>query len=114
VVTHSGRRPAGLDAVAWAREGVALGAGEILLTSMDRDGTGLGFDTELLAAVRAAVDVPMIASGGGETAAHFVAAARAGADAGLAASIFHDARVHIAALKAQLAAAGIFVRPGGS
>lgn len=111
VVTHGGRRPTGLDAVVWAQQGVACGAGEILLTSMDRDGTGSGFDCELLAAVRAAVDVPLVASGGGETAEHFLAAARAGADAGLAATIFHEARVGIANLKAALHAQGLPVRP---
>jgi len=111
VVTHGGRRPAGRDAVAWAREGAALGAGEVLLTSMDRDGTGLGFDVELLAAVRAECDLPLIASGGGERVEHFVAAAAAGADAGLAATIFHEARISIAELKRQLAAAGVPIRP---
>ena len=110
VVTHAGRRPTGLDAAAWAAEGAARGAGEVLLTSMDRDGTGLGFDLDLLAAVRRAAPVPLVASGGGETAADFVAAARAGADAGLAASIFHEARVAIGALKRDLAAAGVEVR----
>jgi cyclase len=110
VVTHGGRRPTGRDAVAWAREGAERGAGEVLLTSMDRDGTGLGFDLELLAAVRAAMDLPLVASGGGERAEHFAAAARAGADAGLAATIFHEARVAIADLKRDLAAAGIPVR----
>ena len=110
VVTHGGRRPTGRDAVAWAREGAERGAGEILLTSMDRDGTGLGFDVELLAAVRAAMDLPLVASGGGERAEHFAAAARAGADAGLAATIFHEARVAIGDLKRDLAAAGIPVR----
>ncbi len=110
VVTHGGRRPTGLDAATWAREGAARGAGEILLTSMDRDGTGAGFDLELLAAVRAAAEVPLIASGGGETAAHFAAAARAGADAGLAATIFHEAGVSVGDLKRQLAAAGVSIR----
>ncbi|MBI4915570.1 MAG: imidazole glycerol phosphate synthase subunit HisF [Acidobacteria bacterium] len=110
VVTHGGRRPTGIDAVTWARDGVSRGAGEILLTSMDRDGTLAGFDLDLVAAVRAVVDVPLIASGGGESAAHFAAAARAGADAGLAATIFHEARTTIGALKDQLAAAGIAVR----
>jgi imidazole glycerol-phosphate synthase subunit HisF len=114
VVTHGGRRPTGRDAVAWAREGAKRGAGEILLTSMDRDGTGLGFDVELLGAVRAAMDLPLVASGGGECAAHFAAAARAGADAGLAATIFHQARVAIADLKRDLAAAGVPVRLEGS
>ncbi|MCU0292924.1 MAG: bifunctional phosphoribosyl-AMP cyclohydrolase/phosphoribosyl-ATP diphosphatase HisIE, partial [Thermoanaerobaculaceae bacterium] len=111
VVTHGGRRPTGLDAVAWAREGAARGAGEILLTSMDRDGTGQGFDCDLLAAVRAVADVPLVASGGGETPGHFLAAARCGADAGLAATIFHESRVRIADLKVALSAAGLSVRP---
>jgi len=110
VVTHGGRRPTGRDAVTWAREGAERGAGEVLLTSMDRDGTGLGFDVELLTAVRAAMELPLIASGGGERAEHFAAAARAGADAGLAATIFHEARVAIPALKRDLAAAGVPVR----
>jgi len=110
VVTHGGRRPTGIDAVTWARDGVSRGAGEILLTSMDRDGTLAGFDLDLVAAVRAVVDVPLIASGGGESAAHFAAAARAGADAGLAATIFHEARTTIGALKGELAAVGIAVR----
>lgn len=113
VVTHGGRRPTARDAVAWCDEAVARGAGEILLTSMDRDGTGRGFALELLAAVRAAVGVPVIASGGGETAAHFVAAAAAGADAGLAATIFHEGRVAIGDLKTALDAAGVPVRRGG-
>jgi cyclase len=110
VVTHGGRRPTGREATAWAREGAERGAGEVLLTSMDRDGTGRGFDVELLAAVRAAMDLPLIASGGGELPEHFAAAARAGADAGLAATIFHEARVTIADLKRDLAAAGVPVR----
>jgi cyclase len=110
VVTHAGRRPSGRDTAAWAREGAARGAGELLLTSMDRDGTGEGFDLELIASVRTAADLPLIASGGGETVGHFVAAARAGADAGLAATIFHEARTSVAALKVGLAAAGVPVR----
>ncbi len=114
VVTHGGRTASGRDAVEWAREGVRRGAGEILLTSVDRDGTGEGFDVELIAAVRAKAGVPLIASGGGETAEHFVAAARAGADAGLAATIFHEARTSVGELKRALAAAGIPVRPEAS
>jgi cyclase len=114
VVTHGGRRPTGRDAVAWAREGAERGTGEILLTSMDRDGTGLGFDVELLGAVRAAMELPLVASGGGEHAEHFAAAARAGADAGLAATIFHEARVTIGDLKRDLAAAGVPVRWEGA
>jgi len=110
VVTRAATRPTGLEAAAWAARGVELGAGEILLTSIDRDGTGLGFDEELVRAVRAAVDVPIVASGGGERPEHFVAAARAGADAGLAATIFHDGKVAIDDIKRVLAAAGVAVR----
>lgn len=114
VVTHGGRRPSGHDALVWVREGISRGAGEILLTSMDRDGTGLGFDCELVAAVRAVADVPLIASGGGETPDHFLSAARAGADAGLAATIFHEARISVAALKQELTQRGLLVRPVAS
>ena len=89
VTTHGGRRGTGLDAVAWAARGAELGVGEILLNSMDADGTTAGFDLEMLRAVRAEVGVPLIASGGAGTAEHFVEAARAGADAVLAASVFH-------------------------
>ncbi len=112
VVVHGGRTGTGQDAVEWMRRGAEAGAGEILLTSMDRDGTGAGFDVDLIAAARAVVDVPVIASGGGETVEHFAAAARAGADAGLAASIFHSGRVRVGALKRGLAATGIEVREG--
>jgi len=112
VVTHGGRRPTGLDAVAWAARGEDLGAGEILLTSMDRDGTYQGFDLELLQAVGQAVGVPVVASGGAGTLEHLVAAARdGGADAVLAASIFHRREHRIADAKAALAAAGLLVRP---
>lgn len=110
VFTRAATHPTGLEAAVWSARGVELGAGEILLTSIDRDGTGLGFDEELLRSVRAAVQVPLIASGGGERAEHFVAAARAGADAGLAATIFHDDRVSIAEVKQALAVAGVAVR----
>ncbi len=113
VVTHGGRTPTGRDALAWIAEGTARGAGEVLLTSMDRDGTGAGFDVELLSAARAATGVPLIASGGGETAEHFAAAVAAGADAGLAATIFHERRVAIGTLKRQLAALGVAVRQEG-
>jgi cyclase len=113
VVTHGGRKPTGIDAVTWAREGVSRGAGEILLTSMDCDGTLAGFDLDLIASVRAEVGVPVIASGGGESAGHFAAAARAGADAGLAATIFHEARTTIGALKGELRAMGVPVRREG-
>ena len=93
VTTHGGSRPAGLDAVSWARESVARGVGEILLNSMDADGTTDGFDLEMIEAIRAEVDVPLIASGGAGKVEHFVAAARAGADAVLAASVFHFGKI---------------------
>ena len=107
-----GRTSTGRDAVEWAREGAARGAGEILLTSMDRDGTSDGYDLELTGAVSAAVDVPVIASGGAGEPQHLVEALRAGADAVLCASIFHYNRHTIAQAKAHLAAAGIPVRVG--
>ncbi|MCX7896089.1 MAG: imidazole glycerol phosphate synthase subunit HisF [Thermoanaerobaculum sp.] len=110
VVTHGGRRPTGRDALAWAREGVERGAGEILLTSVDQDGTGAGFDNALLAAVRQVVSVPIIASGGGTQVEDFVEAFRAGADAGLAASIFHRQQTTVNQLKQLLAAYGVPVR----
>lgn len=110
VTTHGGRRAAGLDAVEWCREAVDRGAGEILLNSMDADGTVAGFDLEMIEAVRRAVDVPVIASGGAGTVAHFVDAARAGADAVLAASVFHYGTLTIPQVKAGLAAAGFEVR----
>lgn len=114
VYVNGGRTPTGLDAVAWAAEVVRRGAGEILLTSMDRDGTNDGFDLELLRAVSAAVTVPVIASGGAGSAAHCVAALVEGnADAALAASIFHRAQVEISAVKAAMAAAGLAVRDEG-
>ncbi|GIW20141.1 MAG: imidazole glycerol phosphate synthase subunit HisF [Chloroflexota bacterium] len=116
VVVAGGRRPTGLDAVAWAERAVELGAGELLVTSIDRDGTRSGYDTELLRAITSRVPVPVIASGGAAGPDDFVAAVRdGGADAVLAASIFHR-RIHsIAAVKAAMAAAGIPVRlvPGG-
>jgi imidazole glycerol-phosphate synthase subunit HisF len=108
---RGGQDPAELDAVEWAREGVRLGAGEILLTSIDRDGTGNGFDCELTAAVAQAVNVPVIASGGAETPEHFVEVFERGlADAALAASIFHENRLPIPRLKRALAASGVSVR----
>lgn len=110
VTTHGGRRAAGLDAIAWVREAVERGAGEILLNSMDADGTTDGFDVEMIAAVKDVVDVPVIASGGAGTVAHFVEAARAGADAVLAASVFHYGTLGIAEVKAGLADAGFPVR----
>jgi cyclase len=105
-----GRTPTGRDAVAWAREGVERGAGEILLTSMDRDGTNAGYDLELVAAVAGAVDVPVIASGGAGEPEDLSAAVRAGADAVLCASIFHYGRHDVAEVKAHLAREGIPVR----
>lgn len=110
VTTHGGRRSAGLDAIAWCREAVDRGAGEILLNSMDADGTTAGFDLAMIEAVRAVVDVPVIASGGAGTARHFVDAARAGADAVLAASVFHYGTLSIAEVKDALAAADFEVR----
>ncbi|MBA0125629.1 imidazole glycerol phosphate synthase subunit HisF [Haloechinothrix sp. YIM 98757] len=89
VTTHGGRRGTGIDAVEWAERGEALGVGEILLNSMDADGTKSGFDVELIRAVRAAVGVPVIASGGAGATEHFAPAVHAGADAVLAASVFH-------------------------
>ena len=111
VFTHGGRRPTGLDAVDWARRMAASGAGEILLTSMDRDGTKRGFDIELTRAVADAIDEPVIASGGVGTLDHLVEGVRDGhASAVLAASIFHFGTHTIAEAKAHMAAAGIAVR----
>lgn len=112
VYTHGGRRPTGLDAVEWAARVAALGAGEILLTSMDADGTQDGYDLALTAAVAAAVPIPVIASGGAGSPAHLYAALTAGrADAALAASIFHYGTYRIAEVKAYLAERGVPVRP---
>ena len=109
--THGGRKPAGRDAIEWAREAESHGAGEILLTSMDRDGTGVGFDCELTRAVAEAVRIPVIASGGAGGAAHFVDVFRNGAaDAALAASIFHYGFSRLADLKQELNSQGIPVR----
>jgi len=105
-----GRTPTGHDAVAWAREGVERGAGEILLTSMDRDGTNAGYDLELTRAVAEAVSVPVIASGGAGEPVHLVAALEAGADAVLCASIFHYGRHTVGEIKQHLARAGVPVR----
>jgi imidazole glycerol-phosphate synthase subunit HisF len=107
-----GRTPTGRDVVEWAQEGTARGAGEILLTSVDRDGTSDGYDLSLIAAVSAAVAVPVIASGGAGELRHLVEALQAGADAVLCASIFHYNRHTIAQAKAHLAEAGIPVRVG--
>jgi cyclase len=105
-----GRTPTGRDVVAWAREGVERGAGEILLTSMDRDGTNAGYDLALTAAVAGAVTVPVIASGGAGELPHLAEALRAGADAVLCASIFHYGRHTVAEAKAQLERDGVSVR----
>jgi imidazole glycerol-phosphate synthase subunit HisF len=108
-----GRTPTGRDAVAWAREGAQRGAGEILLTSMDRDGTSAGYDLELITTVAGVVGVPVIASGGAGELAHLPAAINAGADAVLCASIFHYGRHTVAEAKQAMARAGISVRDGG-
>jgi imidazole glycerol-phosphate synthase subunit HisF len=113
VTTHGGRRGTGIDAVGWAARAADSGAGEILLNSVDADGTRQGFDLELIRAVRGAVPVPVIASGGAGRLEHFAAAADAGADAVLAASLFHFGELTIGAVKAALAAAGHVVRPAG-
>jgi imidazole glycerol-phosphate synthase subunit HisF len=111
VTTHGGRRGTGIDAVQWARHAVELGAGEILLNSVDADGTKSGFDLALIAAVRPSVPVPLIASGGAGAVSHFAPAIAAGADAVLAASLFHFGELSIGAVKRSLAAAGYLVRP---
>ena len=110
VFVAGGRTPTGRDAVEWAREGTERGAGEILLTSMDRDGTEDGYDLELTSAVAEAVGVPVIASGGAGELEHLVEALRAGADAVLCASIFHYGRFRVGEAKEALAAAGVAVR----
>jgi imidazole glycerol-phosphate synthase subunit HisF len=110
VVTRSGTQREAIDAVAWARACQERGAGEILLTSWDRDGTGEGYDTELLEAVTSAVSIPVIASGGVSTLDHMIEGIRAGASAVLAASIFHDAVYTIAQTKAAMAGSGLEVR----
>ncbi|WJZ03090.1 imidazole glycerol phosphate synthase subunit HisF [Corynebacterium freiburgense] len=110
VTTHGGSKSAGIDAIAWARQGEALGVGEILLNSMDGDGTKEGFDIELLEKVREAVSIPIIASGGAGRAEHFPPAVAAGADAVLAATIFHFQEVTIAECKRAMADAGFEVR----
>jgi cyclase len=112
VLVKGGREAAGLDAVAWAERAVELGAGELLVTSIDRDGTQSGYDTELLRAIVDRVPVPVIASGGAAGPSDFVAAVlEGGASAVLAASIFHRRQHSIAAVKSAMAAAGIPVRP---
>lgn len=111
VVVASGKERTGRDAVAWAKEAEDRGAGEILLTSWDRDGTGLGYDLGLIAAVRAAIHLPIIASGGARTVADLAAALEAGADAVLVASILHDGHTTVETLKSGLLGLGYEVRP---
>jgi len=110
VTTHGGRRGTGMDAIEWAGRAVDLGAGEILLNSMDADGTTAGFDLELIRLIRAAVTVPVIASGGAGAVSHFAPAIAAGADAVLAASVFHFGTLRIGEVKEALRAAGHPVR----
>jgi len=110
ITTHGGRRGTGRDAVEWVVQAAGLGVGEVLLNSMDADGTRAGFDTELIRAVRREVTVPLIASGGAGTAEHFPPAVEAGADAVLAASVFHFGTLRIGDVKDALAAAGAPVR----
>ncbi|MCW2522353.1 MAG: imidazole glycerol phosphate synthase subunit HisF, partial [Frankiales bacterium] len=110
VTTHGGRRGAGLDAVDWARRVAELGAGEILLNSMDADGTRDGFDLPLIRLVRNAVSVPVIASGGAGQASDFAPAVQAGADAVLAASVFHFGTLSVGDVKKEMSAQGIAVR----
>ena len=110
VTTHGGRRGTGIDALEWAQRGAELGVGEILLNSMDADGTKNGFDLEMLRQVRALVDVPVIASGGAGAVEHFVPAVEAGADAVLAASVFHFGIMRIGEVKDALRGAGVEVR----
>jgi cyclase len=110
VTTHGGRTSAGLDAVAWVEQACELGVGEILLNSMDADGTKNGFDLEMIRAVRGVTQVPLVASGGAGRLEHFVEAVEAGADAVLAASVFHFGELTIGDVKATLSAAGHRVR----
>lgn len=110
VTTHGGRNETDLDALEWVRKTIELGAGELLVNSIDADGTRAGFDSDMLAAIRAISSVPVIASGGAGRASDFPVAAAAGADAILAASIFHEGSVTIGQAKAELAAAGYLVR----
>ena len=107
---RSGKDQTGRDAIEWAKEATERGAGEILLTSWDRDGTRSGYDVELLEAVSSVVDVPVIASGGASGVEHLVEAFDAGADAVLAASIFHDGEYRVDELKDELAARNVEVR----
>ena len=114
VFSHGGRHPTGLDALEWVSRAEHLGAGEILLTSMDRDGTESGYDVDLLRAVAQVTTIPIIASGGVGTLDHMVEGAQAGADALLAASIFHYGQFSVAQAKSHLLASGIAVRPIGA
>ncbi|HVB05852.1 MAG TPA: imidazole glycerol phosphate synthase subunit HisF [Acidimicrobiales bacterium] len=114
VFTHGGRRPTGLDALTWAVLAERLGAGELLVTSMDRDGTEAGYDLDLLRALDEVISVPLVASGGVGSLEHLAEGAAAGADAVLAASIFHYGTFTIAEAKEHLAAAGVPVRPVGA
>jgi cyclase len=110
ITTHGGRRGTGRDAVEWVVRAAELGVGEVLLNSMDADGTRTGFDTELIRAVRREVTVPVIASGGAGAVEHFPPAVEAGADAVLAASVFHFGQLRVGDVKAELAGAGVQVR----
>jgi cyclase len=110
VIIDGGRTATGRDALEWAREGERLGAGELCINSIDADGTKAGYDLELIAAIRAVADVPVVASGGAGALGHFAPAVAAGADAVLAASVFHQRRFTIGEVKAALAAAGVVVR----
>lgn len=110
VTTHGGRTRTTLDAIAWAREAMERGAGELLVNSIDADGTKSGFDTELIRAIAAMAVVPVIASGGAGALGHFAPAIAAGADAVLAASVFHNAELTVGVVKAALAAEGMMVR----
>lgn len=112
VYTKGGRQPTGIDAVAWAQEAQERGAGEILLTSMDRDGTGEGFDLDLLKTICGKITTPVVASGGVGTLEHFIEGAKAGASGLLAASVFHFGTFGIASVKSALESAGLPVRPG--
>lgn len=110
VTTHGGRKGTGLDAIEWARRGEELGVGEILLNSMDADGTKAGFDLRMIAAARAAVHIPVIASGGAGAVDHFAPAVEAGADAVLAASVFHFGDMTIGQVKDEMSGRGLVVR----
>lgn len=110
VTTHGGRTETTLDALEWAEQAIALGAGELLVNSIDADGTKAGFDTELIALMRGISSVPVIASGGAGAVEHFAPAIAAGADAVLAASVFHSGQITIGEVKSSLAAAGLEVR----